>query len=142
MSMTWQCWTKRSTRAATHAAPGNTVPHCLKGKFVVNVVFLDDEVRFPRDASGASLRSFEWHENMKAAAPVPGLWPLPRLYAAYEDAAERFLLIPHVGGRRAILDWHHPELERLVELASSWGHFDWLYREALARVPGRRERVR
>ncbi len=35
MSMTWQCWTKRSTRAATQAAPGKTVPHCLKGKFVV-----------------------------------------------------------------------------------------------------------
>ena len=98
-----------------------------------NVVFLDDEVRFPRDAAGASLRSFEWHENMKAAAPVPGRWPLSRLYAAYEDAPERFLLIPHVGGRRAILDWHHADLERLVELASSWGHFDWLYREALAR---------
>ena len=28
MSMTWQCGTKRSTRAATHAAPGKTVPHC------------------------------------------------------------------------------------------------------------------
>ncbi len=25
MSSTWQCWTKRSTRAATHAAPGKTV---------------------------------------------------------------------------------------------------------------------
>jgi hypothetical protein len=98
-----------------------------------NVIFLDEEVRFPRDANGASLRSFEWHEDMKAAAPVPGLWPLSRLYAAYEDAPERFLLIPHVGGRRAILDWHHPDLERLVELASSWGHFDWLYRDALAR---------
>jgi len=98
-----------------------------------NVVFLDEEVRFPRDASGQSLRSFEWHENMKAAAPVPGLWPLSRLYAAYEDAPERFLMIPHVGGRRASLDWHHPDLERLVELVSSWGHFDWLYRDALAR---------
>jgi hypothetical protein len=42
-------------------------------------------------------------------------------------------MIPHVGGRRAILDWHHRELERLVEIASSWGHFDWLFREALAR---------
>ena len=35
MSMTWQCWTKRSTRAATQAAPGKTVPHCLKGRLVV-----------------------------------------------------------------------------------------------------------
>ena len=29
--------------------------------------------------------------------------------------------MPHVGGRRYIPDWHHPELERLVEIASSWG---------------------
>ena len=100
-----------------------------------NVVFLDDEdVRFPRDAAGGPLRSFEWHEHMRAgAAPVPGRWPLSRLYDEYEDAPERFLMIPHVGGRRAILDWHHPDLERLVEIASSWGHFDWLYRDALAR---------
>jgi len=100
-----------------------------------NVVFLDDEhVRFPRDAAGGSLRSFEWHEHMQAgAAPVPGRWPLSRLYEAYEDAPERFLMIPHVGGRRAILDWHHPQLERLVEISSSWGHFDWLFRDALAR---------
>lgn len=98
-----------------------------------NVVFLSDEVRFPRDAAGRSLRSFEWHEHMRGAAPEPGRWPLSTLYAAYEDAPERFLLVPHVGGRRASLDWHHPELERLCEVASSWGHFDWLYAEALAK---------
>jgi hypothetical protein len=98
-----------------------------------NVVFLSDELRFPRDDSGRSLRSFEWHEHMRGGTPEPGRWPLSELYAAYEDAPERFLLIPHVGGRRASLDWHHPELERLCEIASSWGHFDWLYAEALAR---------
>lgn len=98
-----------------------------------NVVFLGNDVRFPRDAAGGSLRSVEWHEHMNATVPVPGRWPLSQLYDAYEDAPERFLMIPHVGGRRAVLDWHHPELERLVEIASSWGHFDWLYNEALER---------
>ena len=34
MSMMWQCWTKRSISAETQAAPGKTVPHCLKGKLV------------------------------------------------------------------------------------------------------------
>jgi len=29
MSMTWQCWAKRSTKATTQAAPGKTVLHCL-----------------------------------------------------------------------------------------------------------------
>jgi hypothetical protein len=102
-----------------------------------NVVFIGehvrDDVRFPRDAAGDSLRSFEWHEHMHASVPVPGRWPLSRIYDAYEDAPERFLMIPHVGGRRAVLDWHHPDLERLVEISSSWGHFDWLYHEALER---------
>src|SRR5712691_7287541 len=35
MSMTWQCWAKRSTRATTQAAPGKTEPHCLKARLVV-----------------------------------------------------------------------------------------------------------
>ena len=35
MSITWQCWTKRSTSSATQAAPGNTGPHCRNGSFVV-----------------------------------------------------------------------------------------------------------
>jgi len=29
MSMTWQCWAKQSMRAATQAAFGKTVLHCL-----------------------------------------------------------------------------------------------------------------
>ena len=98
-----------------------------------NVVFLSEDVRFPLDPNGRSLRSFEWHEHMRVATPEPACWPLSKLYAAHADAPERFLLIPHVGGRRASLDWHHPELERLCEIASSWGHFDWLYNEALER---------
>jgi hypothetical protein len=34
MSTLWQCWLKRSTRATTQAAPGKTVPHCLKARLV------------------------------------------------------------------------------------------------------------
>jgi len=36
MSTMWQRWTKRSISADTQAAPGKTVLHCLKGKFVVS----------------------------------------------------------------------------------------------------------
>jgi hypothetical protein len=37
-----------------------------------NVVFLDDgDVRFPRDAAGGSLRSFEWHEHRRARRRRP-----------------------------------------------------------------------
>ncbi|MBY3314614.1 hypothetical protein [Rhizobium laguerreae] len=98
-----------------------------------NVVFLrDGKPRFPFDEQGRSLRSFEWNETT-AGVIRPGIWPVDRLYGAYEDDPEGHLLIPHVGGRRCILDWSHPELERLIEIGSAWGQFHWLYAEALAR---------
>ncbi|MGO4716942.1 hypothetical protein [Bradyrhizobium sp. 2TAF24] len=98
-----------------------------------NVVFLGEgKPRFPFDAEGRSVRSFEWNETT-AGTIRPGVWPVDELYAAYADDPESHLLIPHVGGRRCILDWHHPELERLVEVGSSWGQFHWFYTDALAR---------
>ena len=41
------------------------------------------------------------------------------------------LLLPHVGGRYANLNWHDPELEPLIEVYSEWGEFEWFLREAL-----------
>lgn len=98
-----------------------------------NIVFLSDEVLFPYDRHGQQVRSFEWNENMKGKELQPGAWPVDRLYAAYIHAPEKHLLIPHIGGRRAILDWHHPKLERLIEIGSAWGHFPWFYQDAISR---------
>jgi hypothetical protein len=98
-----------------------------------NVVFLGDEVLFPFDRQGNQVRSFEWNEDMKGKQLLPGAWPVDKLYAAYIHNPEQHLLIPHVGGRRAILDWHHPKLERLIEIGSAWGHFPWFYQDAIAR---------
>jgi hypothetical protein len=101
-----------------------------------NVVFLGDEVRFPVDGAGRSMRVFDWNEDTpKGRAQQGDLWTAEALHGAYRDMAadDNVLLIPHVGGRRANFDWHDGALERLVEVASSWGHFDWFYREALAR---------
>src|SRR5258708_8221839 len=70
---------------------------------------------------------------MKTGTLVPGAWPIDKLYAAYIHDPENHLLIPHVGGRRATLDWHHPQLERLIEVGSSWGHFPWFYQDAIRR---------
>lgn len=97
-----------------------------------NVVFLGD-VLFPKDRDGRSLRSFEWNEQMSGHGLVPGAWPVDRLWRAYLANPGDYLMIPHVGGRRAILDWHHPALERLVEVGSAWGHFDWFYQDAIRR---------
>ena len=99
-----------------------------------NVVFLHDgKPEFPYLKTGEHVRSVEWNEEMKGDAVRPGAWPLEELWAAYAANPEAHLLIPHVGGRRCNLDWHHPELERLVEVGSSWGHFGWLYQEAMQR---------
>lgn len=98
-----------------------------------NVVFLHEgKPDFPFDAQGRLVRSFEWNE-FTAGTIKPGAWPVDELYAAYAGNPEGHLMMPHVGGRRCNLDWHHPELERLVEVGSAWGQFHWVYAEALQR---------
>ena len=99
-----------------------------------NVVFLHDgEPEFPYLKNGEHVRSVEWNEDMRSAQVAPGAWPLEELWLAYAKDPDGHLLIPHVGGRRCILDWHYPALERLIEIGSSWGHFGWLYQEAIER---------
>jgi hypothetical protein len=100
-----------------------------------NVVFLHGKTpEFPFLKDGTHVRSFEWNEDMKGSDTIePGAWPLEELWLAYAKDPEGHLLIPHVGGRRCILDWHYPKLERLVEIGSSWGHFGWLYEDAMRR---------
>jgi len=53
-----------------------------------------------------------------------------------EEVARRLggdpaLVIPHVGGRIADFDTDDPTTQRLVEVASMHGHFEWLGQEAL-----------
>ncbi len=99
-----------------------------------NVVFLHGKKpEFPFDRHGNVARSFEWNEDMKGDVIESGAWPLEELWATYAHDPEGHLLMPHVGGRRCIMDWHHPVLERLVEITSAWGHFPWLYEEVMRR---------
>ena len=103
-----------------------------------NVVFLDDPTtsspQFPLDKQGNVARSFEWNSDMSSAGElVPGAWPLDEVYATYAPDAENHLMIPHVGGRRCNLAWHHPRLDRLVEIGSAWGQFEWLIKDAIQR---------
>lgn len=98
------------------------------------VIFLgDDEPDFPYDAQGRHNRTLSWNEDMKSPKVELGRWPVNELWDAYGHSPETHLVVPHVGGRRYIADWHHPELERLVEIASAWGHFPWLYHDVIAR---------
>jgi hypothetical protein len=100
-----------------------------------NVVFLDEAsnpIEFPVDKNGNVARSFEWNEHGPSELQ-PGAWPLDEVYATYAHSPESHLLIPHVGGRRCNLAWHHPGLERLLEIGSAWGHFEWLLQDAVRR---------
>ena len=99
-----------------------------------NVVFLHGRrPEFPYNEKGEHNRTFTWNEDMKGAAVNLGRWPIEELWLAYCHDPENHLIMPHVGGRRYIPDWHHPELERLIEITSSWGHFGWLYQDVIAR---------
>ena len=90
-----------------------------------NVVFLGRDTTLQR--------SMIWHAHMGTQEPMPHAWPITDLYAAYEHDPEAYLLIPHVGGRRANLDWHHPQLDRLIEVHSAWGTSAWFLEDALRR---------
>ncbi len=99
-----------------------------------NVVFLrGGSTGFPFAPDGSTVRCTEWNDAMAGQQMRPGAWPLDELYAAYAHDPAGYLLIPHVGGRRCNLAWHHPALERLVEIGSAWGHFPWLIEDALQR---------
>lgn len=90
-----------------------------------NVVYIGDDTTLAR--------CLEWHEGLASKRPEAQHWPITMLYDAYEGHPENYLLIPHVGGRRAVLDWHHPELERLIEVHSTYGPDDWFFEDAMER---------
>jgi plasmid stabilization system protein ParE len=99
-----------------------------------NVVFLHGKApEFPYGRGGEHNRTFTWNEDMKGTGVDLGRWPIEELWLAYSHDPENHLIMPHVGGRRYIPDWHHPGLEKLIEISSSWGHFGWLYQDVIAR---------
>ena len=88
-----------------------------------NVHFLGDHGPLHR-SSHALLRDVS--DATSDACPVSELYD--RL-AGRDDV----LLVPHVGGRYANLDFHDRELEPVIEIHSAHGTFEWLGRQARAR---------
>ncbi|MFG5119431.1 hypothetical protein [Methylorubrum sp. POS3] len=134
-------WRAGVAVTASFDAPGRFVAYAVQewcGSSTAGgdhqVLFLgDDPPGFPFNEKGEHNRTFLWNESMGSTGVEVGRWPVEDLWAAYAHDPENHLVIPHVGGRRYIPDWHHPELERLVEIASAWGQFDWLYQDVIAR---------
>jgi hypothetical protein len=58
-------------------------------------------------------------------------YPVEELFA--ELRQRQALVVPHIGGRPANLQFHDPELEPVIEIYSAWGQFEWLLREAIER---------
>jgi len=59
-------------------------------------------------------------------------YPVSDLHEALAGRSDIFV-IPHVGGRPSDLAYHSAALEPLVEVYSSWGEFEWMLRESIAR---------
>ena len=87
-----------------------------------NVMFRGDDVTLRR--------SGHWQIDDPSDADTD-CYPVSELYRAFRDRDD-VMLIPHVGGRYADLTFHDPRLERLVEISSTHGEFEWLYADAIA----------
>lgn len=59
-------------------------------------------------------------------------YPITRLHESNRDRDD-MLIVPHIGGRRADIQWHEPSLEPAIEIASQWGRFEWFAKESLER---------
>lgn len=55
------------------------------------------------------------------------------LFERLENYDRDVMLIPHVGGRYADLARHSKQLERVVEVHSAWGTFEWMLDDAFTR---------
>ncbi|RMF91204.1 MAG: DUF3604 domain-containing protein, partial [Nitrospinota bacterium] len=87
-----------------------------------NVFFLADRAPI--------FRSSHWQVADKSDQETD-CYPLPVLYERLRG--QEVILVPHIGGRRANLDFFDPALEPVIEIHSAWGTFEWFWEEALRR---------
>jgi hypothetical protein len=57
-------------------------------------------------------------------------YPISQLFETFQGRDD-VLVIPHIGGRHAILDYYDPVLTPFIEICSVHGHFDWFARKAM-----------
>ncbi len=89
----------------------------------------DRNVMFKGDVASLHRSSHAEVDDMRDAAT--DCFPVTELFRQFEGRDD-VLLIPHIGGRYAdIVGFHDPRLERVVEIYSDWGRFEWLLEDAL-----------
>jgi len=89
-----------------------------------NVYCLDDDMPLHR--------SSHWQVADKSDAGLD-CYPVSELYRVLREEGNQVMVVPHVGGRYANLDFHDPELEPVVEICSCHGRFEWLFEDAVRR---------
>lgn len=87
-----------------------------------NVIYLQDDQPIHR--------SSHWQVPDRSDAHLDR-YPVDRLYDTLRGRDA--VIIPHIGGRRASLDYHDPELEPVIEICSVHGRFEWFLQEAFDR---------
>lgn len=86
-----------------------------------NVYFLKDDQPIHR-SSHAQIEDKSDEETDR--------YPITELLDTFRGRND-VIVIPHIGGRRAILDYHEPSLTPFIEISSVHGHFEWFARESI-----------
>ncbi|MBM4080596.1 MAG: DUF3604 domain-containing protein, partial [Planctomycetes bacterium] len=129
-------WKKIRAAAREMNEPGRFVTF-LGYEWSGNVAGGGDHNVLYRGDDGPLLHSGHWCVEADGVAPAGkdegnDRYPIDELYRDFAGR-EDVMLIPHVGGRHGNFDYHDPRLERLVEIYSSWGLFEWFLEDALRR---------
>lgn len=90
----------------------------------------DHNVYFLRDDQ-VIRRSSHWQVADRSDS-ANDRYPLSALLQEFRGNPE-VMVIPHVGGRHANLEFFEPSLEPVLEICSTHGRFEWLLEEALRR---------
>jgi hypothetical protein len=89
----------------------------------------DRNVMYKGDIAALHRSSHAEVDDMADAAT--DCFPVTDLFKELEGRDD-VMLIPHIGGRYAdIVGFHDPKLERVIEIYSDWGRFEWLLEDAL-----------
>lgn len=122
-------WKELKRAVAQYYAPGEFVT-ILGYEWSGNTPAGGDHNVYYFDESIPIHRSSHWHLEDKSDEENDR-YPIKELYDELRD--KDALIVPHIGGRRAILDYLTPEdmeLVPVIEIASVHGRFEWFLHEA------------
>ncbi len=91
----------------------------------------DHNVYYPADEAPLH-RSSHWQVPDKSDEYLDA-YPVDELYRVVRADGLPAMVVPHVGGRYANLNYHDPALEHVVEVCSAHGRFEWLLQDAIRR---------